>query len=316
MNGGKYMYFPYLRGKQFELLALKELVISNKLSSKVIPIIEPLKPSSTLSNTLKAFVENELSIVTISNPSVGNFLLECQNKDKEAFRKSYEEILKNPSILLGIDLNNSDNIDVQIITKYADKLVTVCTDTESIPLHSQLIGTKAKYNLIKDSKEFSREITSNKVMLEDKFNAKKRNADYCAIQDELFSSDHLFYNSEGYLGFSDYSIIGSDYSEGGFAPYAIAIHIVYFDSNKKLRIKHFTSDSNDDYNDPAGKFQEAISKLANCEELKDINTDGLKELRLCYEDKRYPGLGSVKKMAIKHHLELMNSFLIAEGPQS
>ncbi|WP_445448390.1 sce7725 family protein [Enterococcus faecalis] len=309
------MYFPYLRGKQFELLALKELVINNKLSNKVIPVIEPLKPSSTLANTLKAFVENELFVVTISNPSVGNFLLEYQNEDKEAFRKSYEALLKDPSVLLGIDLDNPKNIDSQIITSYSDKLVTICTDTESIPLHSQLIGTNAKYNLIKDSKEFSREITSNKVMLEDKFNAQKRNADYCAVPDELFSSDHIFYKSEGYLGFSDYSIIGSDYTEGGFAPYAIAIHIVYFDSNKKLRIKHFTSDSNDDYNDPAGKFQEAISKLANCDELRDIDTDGLKELRSCYDEKRYPGLGSVKKMTIKHHLELMNSFLVAEEHQ-
>ncbi|MBS4746139.1 sce7725 family protein [Bacillus altitudinis] len=306
------MYFPYLRGKQFELLALKELVVNNKISNKVVPVIEPLKPSSTLANTLEVFVENELGVVVISNPSVGNFLLEYQKDDKEGFRTRYEELLDSSSILFGINLGNSEGLDRLNLKKFQDKIVTICTDTESIHLHSELIGSNAYYNLIKDNKEFSREITYNKVMLEDKFNLQKRNADYCKIPDELFSSDHIFYKSEGYLGFADYSITGSDYTEGGFAPYAIAIHIVYFDSNKKLRIKHFTSDSNDDYTDPAGKFYEAISKLVDCPELQNINTDGLNELRACFNKKKYPGLGSVKKMAIKHHLELMNTFLINE----
>ena len=47
------MYQPYLRGKQFELIGIKELtpdILSlNKL--KVSLIIEPVKDSSTLKNT-------------------------------------------------------------------------------------------------------------------------------------------------------------------------------------------------------------------------------------------------------------------------
>lgn len=39
------MYFPHLRGKQFELIALRELVgVLN--SDKVMPIIEPLKSNT------------------------------------------------------------------------------------------------------------------------------------------------------------------------------------------------------------------------------------------------------------------------------
>ena len=36
------MYFPYLRGRQFELIALRDLVDKGVLSDKIIPIIEPL----------------------------------------------------------------------------------------------------------------------------------------------------------------------------------------------------------------------------------------------------------------------------------
>lgn len=36
-------YFPYLRGRQSELLALRDLMVVGKLSPYVIPIIEPVK---------------------------------------------------------------------------------------------------------------------------------------------------------------------------------------------------------------------------------------------------------------------------------
>lgn len=37
------MYLPYLRGRQNELLALKELVNNDLIGDKIIPIIEPIK---------------------------------------------------------------------------------------------------------------------------------------------------------------------------------------------------------------------------------------------------------------------------------
>ena len=45
--------------------------------------------------------------------------------------------------------------------------------------------------------------------------------------------------------FQTYSIVGKEYSDSGFAPYAVAIHIVYpaSISDETLRIHHFVSDS-------------------------------------------------------------------------
>ena len=37
------MYFPYVRGRQYELLALRELATNNLLGDYVTPIIEPVK---------------------------------------------------------------------------------------------------------------------------------------------------------------------------------------------------------------------------------------------------------------------------------
>lgn len=49
------MYYPYLRGKQYELLALRDLLIQKKLSQKVIPIIEPIKETASFKRQLTLF---------------------------------------------------------------------------------------------------------------------------------------------------------------------------------------------------------------------------------------------------------------------
>ena len=67
------MYFPYLRGRQNELLCLRELLDAGKLSSKVIPIIEPVKFSSTLFSTLTIFNDMGLLVILILNSELGSF---------------------------------------------------------------------------------------------------------------------------------------------------------------------------------------------------------------------------------------------------
>lgn len=57
------MYFPYLRGRQFELIAIRELLEADRISEKIIPIIEPVKPTSTLLKTIQQFViKKEISL--------------------------------------------------------------------------------------------------------------------------------------------------------------------------------------------------------------------------------------------------------------
>ena len=65
------MYFPYLRGRQFELIALRELV--TVLSPHIIPIIEPVKLSTTLISTIKCFEAKKKQLAVTVNPQVGDF---------------------------------------------------------------------------------------------------------------------------------------------------------------------------------------------------------------------------------------------------
>ena len=67
------MYFPYLRGRQFELIALRELVEKDVLSGRIMPIIEPVKLSATLVKTIETYGKHNKQLAIITNPK-GKFL--------------------------------------------------------------------------------------------------------------------------------------------------------------------------------------------------------------------------------------------------
>ncbi|HUW66096.1 MAG TPA: sce7725 family protein [Spirochaetia bacterium] len=99
------MYFPYLRGRQYELLALRELVDAHRLGEHSIPIIEPVKLSSTFIKALDLFVQNKKKIAVIHNPQVGSFSTDLKSKKKNVDREKYEELLKSRSIITAHIIN-------------------------------------------------------------------------------------------------------------------------------------------------------------------------------------------------------------------
>lgn len=307
------MYFPYLRGRQFELIALRELVEKGVLSSRITPIIEPVKLSSTLVKTIEAYGENSKQLAIITNPKVGSFSSDAKEEKNQKLKESLSASLKENNNILYMYLLKASSKPEKFIAKHADNMGTICNDKDAIPVYeTNFSETDVKFNLIPDESGFRRKVRKNRVLLADKFNKQERNNDYIEIDDEPFSEDHLYYSEDGYVGFADYSVVGEEYNETGFAPYAVAIHIVYFDTDESLRVKHFVSDSNDDISDPAGKFQEALSKLVEWNEEKKLDTVAMKEFEDLYRREAYPGLGTVKKLSIMHHLELIGRYLDKE----
>lgn len=317
---GEAMYFPYVRGRQYELLALYELTDNDLLYKNVIPIVEPVKLSPTLVNVMANFIKNKNPLAIIHNPSVGTFMKEWQKPHekskaavyKQQFIDQYEKQPIIKSLIIQSDAKQLlDYLDEKGVNK-ADLLV-INKSRNFLDLYESVFGFIApKYSLMPDENAFRRRVHHNKVLLDDKFKTQARNADYIKSPDEFFSDDHLHYEEDGFVGFSDYSVIGKEFKESGFAPRAVTIHIVYFAPDKTLRVKHFVSKSNEDINDTAGKYYEAVSKLADWYNKKPHPVDmtlGIKTFLQHHEQKSYHGLGIVKKLSLMHHLELMGKYL-------
>lgn len=307
------MYFPYLRGRQFELIAIRELVEKSLINKNVMPIIEPVKLSAALIKTLVSFRESDRALGLVRNPQVGSMIKDLTDEKNKKDKDRFYELLNTSDILTVLYADSKLPTHLSSIERQGIKkqdIATICVSQDVIPHYESVYSTDIpRLNFIRDESVFRRRMPNQRVMFEDRFPKKSRNVDYLEQEDEPFASDHLYYEQDGYKGFSDFSVVGDEYTESGFAPYAIAIHIVYFASDQTLRVRHFVSDTNDDITDPAGKFAEALGKLVAWNKTHNLNTYGIKTFEEIYRNRSYPGLGTVKKLSIMHHLELMSRYL-------
>ena len=68
------MYYPYLRGKQFELIALRDVANENPDNHNICPIIEPVKENlKFLDNTIKGLKDHGEKFILVLNPNEGDF---------------------------------------------------------------------------------------------------------------------------------------------------------------------------------------------------------------------------------------------------
>lgn len=301
------MYFPFLRGRQFELLALRELLENDLIGDNIIPIIEPVRLSSSLLKTVELFNKKNHQLVFVQNPSVGAYPVSMEGEKPNPLYENLEIALDEDNVIKAYIFQDNNEIvvnDMQNSIAIIDSVDDISSYLEACKKEKPL------YTIIPDRRSIKRNVKGEKIILEDSFIKQKRNVDYKNNTDEFFSDWHREYIEEGYKGFSDYSIVGSEYSESGFAPKAVAIHIVYLSSEDDLRVHHFVSGNNTDSKDTAGKFGEAVAKIKHwCTEHKIQETRGLKAFYDYCDTGRYPGLGVVKKCSIMHHLELMSKRL-------
>jgi len=308
------MYYPYLRGRQFELIALREYALQHGDKNNIIPIIEPVKKTfNSMKLALPKLLEGNVKFALILNPQVGE--IEITHEITEALKDELSDRTKwIPAFIV---TNNYTEISKQIKEFGYKETMLICTeitDSSDPEFDSLVLSPSVKYVVSEENRTLKRKLAGKDkklIRLDDNFNAQKRNKDYLNMPEEKFSEEHLFYKEDGYDGFADYTPIVSDFIEGGAAPLAVAIHFTYQKDNKEIWVAHFVSNSNDSIANIQGKFAEAAEKAVAFLNKKNIHTNASEELRSYYNDGNgtYPGLGMVKKISIKNHLELMNEIL-------
>jgi len=315
------MYFPYLRGKQYELLALKELSVLLGAEQKVMPIIEPVRSAagSGLDRCLNSLIETEIDFVLVLNPSVGELRSPLVAPDLSNYLSQHD---KSATWNLGLLVDENSDVDALIrsfrsaVEPQQRRLTLIHKGTASglDELPALTSDLHRQFDVIDDRwrRRYFRDLltTSNGVTLRDGFPGEERNSAYLSKEESVFTDDHLFYTEENWYGFSDYVTVGEPYSDGGFTPRAVAIHWTYEpQAGGPVMIRHFTSESNGDTSNVGGKFLEAVTKLVTFLDAHDIHTVASEVMRVHAANSTYPGLGIVKKLAIQNHLQLMSSIL-------
>lgn len=308
------MYYPYLRARQFELIALRELATEEVTQGVIIPILEPVKEShNNLTLAHNVFKDKNQTAYLIVNPTIGELAGDGD------FYLEYLSELDDPKFIPAFHYkNNSDFINQSIERFGLSNCMIVCqNDVDSDDLGFRQLVTKNEVSSINVSDpnrnrslhRFIKGLNKNYIRLDDLFEKQARNSDYLEIQEHRFSEEHLYYKDEGFRGFSDYTVLPSEYIDGGSTPRAVVIHLTYLSGENQIWIRHFTSESNDSISNVQGKFAEAAEKMVAFCRRKHLSNSAISELISYYDNEHYPGLGTVKKISIKNHLLVISQFL-------
>jgi len=310
------MYYPYFRGKQYELITIRENA-ERMSQAAIVPILEPVKQNvSGLRRALEALVEQNVRFVLIVNPQCG----ELCDIDPALIKDLVNNTLsKYRNFSLGYIVNQDTLLpDVTLFCKSSSHPVTIVHSGYqrgrelAETLNSQKNVTEHIFIEEYCSKLYRKHFCEKtRVLIRDGF-IKRTNREHPEV--EHFSDLHITYQDERVDGFGDFLIVGDDYSEGGGPAYAIAIHLTFIDEDEDddMFVKHYLSDRTNTPVDPGGKFLEALQKLVDDVEKQNskiYRSDAVNEYLKCHKREHYPGLGYVKKLSMQHHIELMINFL-------
>lgn len=309
------MYHPYFRGKQFELITIRETA-PLLAAAGFCPIIEPVKEAlSGLHRALTAVCEADGKAVVVVNPLHGD-----HSEDGDGISEMLKEsFLGKEGISAGVLLR--EGMSLQDAMACYEKHVA----HNPVFVHAGFAEAKALAEKLGKSLPQTRHVffesscgklyrkhfqSSTRILLRDGFRRRK-NAEHPPVEE--FSDLHITYPEEGADGFGDFLIVGDDYTEGGGPAYAVAIHLTFIDPDKDdvMYVYHFVSTTKDTPTDPAGKFGQAIAKLIeklNAGDSKLFESEALQELRDLHAKGHFPGLGMAKKLSMKHHIETLANY--------
>lgn len=313
------MYFPYFRGKQYELICVRETA-GLMAERGFVPIIEPVKAKlNGLKRALAAVNEAGGRAILIVNPHHGD-----HSGDGRLLCDYGAELVDKPTNTIGVLLKERSTAEeaVALIRQFEAQPIAIIhagfPDPGALAAQLEAEGAAVATHVFIEEycgklyrRHFER---GERVLVRDGFK-RRTGRDHPVV--EVFSDLHVTYPDENVAGFGDFLIVGDDYFETGGPAYAIVVHLTFIDPTKdsEMFIYHFKSDRSSTPTDPAGKFAEALQKLVvavrdpNTHILRTSAVEGFLEL---HERQHFPGLGSVKKLSMNHHIETLAQYGPAE----
>jgi hypothetical protein len=309
------LYHPYFRGKQFDLLTIKEAA-PTLAAAGFTPIVEPVRGAlNGLTRALDAVIENNGQAVLIVNPEHGDL-----SEDAQPISKMFEEKYLghnhiSAGILLRADTSLEDAVQRYEAHVQHSPVFIHAGFTAEKDLASKLGAlTEAKWHIFVDNSGVKLSAkhykSASRVLLRDGFK-KRKNKDYPKV--ESFSDLHATFEDEGMEGFGDFLIVGDEYADGGGLPLVLAIHLTFIDPEQDdmMQIYHFKSKVHATQQNPAGKFAEALAEMMGTLDSPNSHvyeTAAVQEFRELYKKKHFPGLGYIKKLSMSHHIQTLAKY--------
>lgn len=304
------MYFPYLRGKQEEILAVRD---AGFLSELTVPIFEPTSISDRNLKRWHRAIQAGRRFAIITNSDNGS---PGPPPSEDEVHGSIDN-LPPEGVFPALEIR--PNTTTGLIRSFADRFrgrTCVVVHRNHLYTMSQLarhldpLADLVVHALVdgRVPREVLRGLPAQgKVLLRDGFEAKARNAEY---PPRSYFDDLLYtFADEGFGGFGDFTIVGDRFRKGGGPANAIALHLTEITPTTVLT-HHFVSSPPHVRTAPQDKYFSALRRLLeHTENEPQFDTVGVNAFRGAGD---YPGLGKPKRWSILHHLEIIDRALSAE----
>lgn len=309
------MYFPLLRGKQFELVALKEFAEAYPGNQWICPIIEPVRVLPDALVRAAGFLSgHSLKYAVILNPENGDYAVETNRFEIPVFLQKFEVFEIKPIPAFFADGKSAavkgiiDSLALQdVMVIYEDSLDieneadgTLCNH----PSVSYIVsaGTDSRGTL-----RFLMKTGKNIICLDDNFVVRKPNSAYRVTDEDPYTEEPFYYKDDRFYGFSDYCVLPKAFAEGGMIPTAVAIHMTYRKREDAIWVRHFVSEVVlDAGKDIRKKYESAMDAFCS---FYDKVEPTAAAMSLMEKRGNYPGLGVLKKITMLNHMQLITSIL-------
>lgn len=308
------MYFPLLRGKQYELVALKEFAEANPDNQYLCPIIEPVRVlPDALVRAADVLSSNGFRYCIVLNPEKGDFALETNRFRIEDYLHLFDDIHIKPIPAFIADGKSAAVLDMIVQNGLQDAMVIFEDSFDMENMNDTALCELSAVSYIvcgpvdsRSNKRYLMRTGKNIIRLDDNFVVRKPNTAYRGVEEDPYTEEPFYYKNDHFYGFADYCVLPKAFVEGGTTPTAVAIHLTYKKRDDAIWVRHFVSDEAYDTRNIRDKFGNAVNKVVSfyC---NVAHTDAAQWL--IQNSDRYPGLGVLKKITMENHMELISNIL-------
>lgn len=308
------MYFPLLRGKQYELVALKEFAEANPGNQYLCPIIEPVRVlPDALVRAADVLSSNGFRYCIVLNPEKGDFALETNRFEVGDYLHRFDDIAIKPIPAFIADGKSAAVLEM-IEKNGLHEVMVIFEDTFDMDNESDaaLCALDAVSYIVcgpvdsRSNKRFLMRTGKNIIRLDDNFVVRKPNTAYRGVEEDPYTEEPFYYKNDHFYGFADYCVLPKAFAEGGTTPTAVAIHMTYQKRDDAIWVRHFVSDEAFDTSNIRDKFGNAANKVVSF--YSTVAPTNAAQW-LIQNSGRYPGLGVLKKITMKNHMELISNIL-------
>lgn len=306
------MYFPFLRGSQYNLIALREFASGHNGCDKIFPVIEPVRVSTaSILKAIDILSDSQMRYAVILNPEHGDFQLSSNRFDIQSFLETTKGLSVRPTFAFLVKENQDEVLNTIVEKDLRDVMIIFQEPFDLDKSHGICNDERVSFIVVADAdtRSIRRKLMATGkhiIRLDDNFIVRKTNIAYRDVDEEAYTDEFRYYAEDGFFGFSDYCALPKSFSEGISTHTTIAMHMTFLKQDDCIWVRHFVSDAKYDDGDIRQKFMDVVSKVADFYG-NDNKTPAIQEL-IDSKD-HFPGLGVIKKLTIRNHMELIMNLL-------